>query len=76
MKSFVMAFFMLSIALGNLFTSAVNFLIEGRDLLQGADYYLFFTLLMVMTTLLFSLLSPYFKGKSRLQPESSPVKQG
>ncbi len=76
MKSFVMAFFMLSIALGNLFTSAVNFVIEGRDLLQGADYYLFFTLLMAMTALLFALVSPYFKGKSRLQAESSPRVQG
>ena len=72
MKSFVMAFFMLSIALGNLFTSAVNFFIEGRDLLQGADYYLFFTLLMGMTALVFSLISPYFRGKSRLQAESLP----
>jgi dipeptide/tripeptide permease len=35
MKSFVMVCFMLSIALGNLFTSAVNIVIEGRDLLQG-----------------------------------------
>ena len=75
MKSFVMAFFMLSIALGNLFTSAVNFFIEGRDLLQGADYYLFFTLLMGVTALLFSLVSPYFKGASRLQQESPPTDQ-
>ena len=72
MKSFVMAFFMLSIALGNLFTSAVNFFIEGRDLLQGANYYLFFALLMGITALAFSRVSPYFRGQTRLQPESPP----
>jgi POT family proton-dependent oligopeptide transporter len=71
MKSFLMAFFMLSIALGNLFTSAVNFFIEGRDLLQGVDY----TLLMGITALVFSLVSPYFKGMSRLQPESPSAGQ-
>ena len=41
MKSFSMAFFMMSIAIGNLFTSAVNFLIandDGRSKLAGAEY--------------------------------------
>ena len=44
MKSFVMAFFMLSISLGNLFTSAVNFFIQnddGSSKLAGADYFIF-----------------------------------
>jgi POT family proton-dependent oligopeptide transporter len=44
MKSFVMAFFMMSIALGNLFTSLVNFAIADSNRLQGADYYSFFAL--------------------------------
>jgi hypothetical protein len=34
-----MAFFMMSIAIGNLI---VNFAIEGTSLLQGVNYYLFF----------------------------------
>ncbi|MES9990669.1 MAG: POT family MFS transporter [Candidatus Thiodiazotropha sp.] len=71
MKSFVMAFFMMSIALGNLFTSMVNFAIEGSDLLQGADYYLFFTLLMLATTGLYALLSRYIPEQSRLQTEAA-----
>ncbi len=70
MKSFVMAFFMMSIALGNLFTGLVNFTIEGRDVLQGADYYGFFTLLMLVTAGLFSLVSRYIPEYTRLQREA------
>ncbi|MCG7982279.1 MAG: POT family MFS transporter [Candidatus Thiodiazotropha lotti] len=69
MKSFVMAFFMMSIAIGNLFTSIVNFSIEGTSLLQGVDYYLFFTLLMFFTTLLYALLSRYYRERTHLQQE-------
>lgn len=70
MKSFVMAFFMLSISAGNLFTSAVNFFIQddqGGNLLQGADYYLFFTSLMLITAMLFSWTARYYTGSRYLQ---------
>jgi POT family proton-dependent oligopeptide transporter len=66
-----MAFFMMSIALGNLFTSLVNFAIEDSDLLQGADYYWFFTLLMLATTGLYTIVSRYIPEHSRLQTETS-----
>jgi POT family proton-dependent oligopeptide transporter len=71
MKSFVMAFFMMSIALGNLFTSLVNFAIADSDLLQGADYYGFFALLMLLTTGLFTLLSRFIPEHTRLQSEAA-----
>lgn len=69
MKSFVMAFFMLSIAAGNLFTSAVNFVIDsgGGERLEGAGYYLFFTGLMLVTAVLFSLLAQLYRGETYLQ---------
>jgi POT family proton-dependent oligopeptide transporter len=70
MKSFVMAFFMMSIALGNLFTSLVNFAIEDSDLLQGADYYGFFALVMLITTGAFALLSRFIPEHNRLQLEA------
>ncbi|MCG8026077.1 MAG: POT family MFS transporter [Candidatus Thiodiazotropha endolucinida] len=73
MKSFVMAFFMMSVALGNLFTSMVNFAIEGSELLQGADYYVFFALLMLVTTGLFALVSRYIPEHSRLHTEAVAV---
>ncbi|HEB82659.1 MAG TPA: MFS transporter, partial [Gammaproteobacteria bacterium] len=70
MKSFIMAFFMLSVAVGNLFTSAVNFFIEnpdGSSKLAGVDYYLFFTLIMLATAILFSLVAGRFREKTHLQ---------
>ena len=72
MKSFVMAFFMLSISLGNLFTSAVNFFInnpDGSSRLAGADYFLFFTLLMLGTALLFVFMARFYSGRTWLHEE-------
>jgi len=76
MKSFVMAFFMMSVAAGNLFTSAVNFLIENEDgtsSLQGAEYYVFFTVLMLATALLFSLVARRYQGRTVLHEEIEPT---
>jgi POT family proton-dependent oligopeptide transporter len=72
MKSFVMAFFMMSIAAGNLFTSAVNFFIQNEDgtsKLGGADYYWFFTLLMLVTALFFTLVVRLYKGQTYIHEE-------
>lgn len=72
MKSFIMAFFMISISLGNLFTSAVNFFIQnpdGSSKLAGADYFWFFTLLMLATAVLFLFVVKFYKEKSYLQSE-------
>jgi POT family proton-dependent oligopeptide transporter len=72
MKSFVMAFFMMSIAAGNLFTSAVNFFIENEDgssKLAGADYYWFFTLVMLVTALLFTQAIRFYKGQTYIHDE-------
>jgi POT family proton-dependent oligopeptide transporter len=80
MKSFVMAFFMMSIAAGNLFTSTVNFFIrqeDGSSKLAGAEYYEFFTLLMLVTAVLFMLVARFYKGATYLheeQPEVVPLR--
>jgi POT family proton-dependent oligopeptide transporter len=74
MKSFVMAFFMLSISLGNLFTSAVNFLIrkpDGSSALQGADYFQFFTVLMLVTAILFVVVARYYRGETYIHAEQA-----
>jgi POT family proton-dependent oligopeptide transporter len=60
MKSFVMAFYFLSVAMGNLFTSAVNFFIQnddGTSKLAGAHYFWFFTGLMLINSVLFLFVS-------------------
>ena len=74
MKSFIMAFFMMSIAAGNLFTSAVNFFIQnpdGSSKLEGADYYWFFTLLMLATSLLFLLVVKFYQEKTYIHHEQA-----
>jgi len=65
-----MAFFMMSIAVGNLFTSAVNFFIEnddGSSKLAGADYFWFFSALMLVTAILFIFIAKLYKEKTYLQ---------
>jgi len=79
MKSFIMAFFMMSIALGNLLTSAVNFFIQqedGSSKLAGAEYYEFFTLLMLITAALFMLVARFYKGDTCLHEELSETVPG
>jgi POT family proton-dependent oligopeptide transporter len=79
MKSFVMAFFMMSIAAGNLFTSAVNFFIQqddGSSRLAGAEYYEFFTLLMLVTSALFMLVARFYKGDTYLHEELAEAMPG
>ena len=64
MKSLVMAFYFLSVAIGNLFTGAVNFFIQnddGTSKLAGASYFWFFTGLMLLTALLFLWVSHRYK---------------
>jgi POT family proton-dependent oligopeptide transporter len=72
MKSIVMAFFMLSIAAGNLFTSGVNFVIEGEGAavyLEGANYYLFFTALMLVTAVAFTFVVRRYRDRTYLHPQ-------
>lgn len=73
MKSFIMAFFMLSISLGNLFTSAVNFLIgtpDGGSRLAGASYFWFFTWLMLGTAMAFLLVVRSYRERTYMQDEA------
>jgi POT family proton-dependent oligopeptide transporter len=74
MKSFVMAFYFLSIALGNLFTSAVNFFIhnsDGTSKLAGASYFWFFTILMLVTTALFVWTNSHYQEKTHFCDDHS-----
>ena len=66
MKSFVMALYFLSVAFGNLLTSAVNFFIQnpdGSSKLEGANYFWFFTIMMLISSILFLLISSHFQKK-------------
>ncbi len=73
MKSFIMAIYLLSISLGNAFTSAVNYFIQNDDgsvALTGANYYLFFAGLMFIVSIGFVFVSRHYKEVAYFQVES------
>jgi POT family proton-dependent oligopeptide transporter len=73
-KSFVMSLFLMSVSLGNLFTAAVNTIIQnpdGTSSLEGANYFLFFAGLMFAAAVLFVPVAMAFKEKTYIQ-ESEP----
>ena len=67
----IMSIFLLSIAIGNIYTSVINFMNERDDgsiILSGANYFLFFSILMFTITILFIPFSKkYSKEKILLQ---------
>ncbi len=74
MKSFIMAVFFLSIALGNVFTAVVNIFIrneDGSSKLEGAGYFWFFAIMMVLTAGIFVPFAARYKEKTYIQDEVS-----
>ena len=72
MKSLVMALYFGSITLGTFFTGVVNKLNQhdGTLYLKGADYYLFFTWLMLAASVLFIFVAMKFKPRTIIQEQS------
>jgi POT family proton-dependent oligopeptide transporter len=72
MKSLIMAYFFLAMSLGNLFTSIVNKLNEGRQgpLLSGVNYYLFFTGLMLAASVVFVFVAARFQVRNIIQDDA------
>ncbi len=74
MKSFIMAVFLLSISLGNAFTAAVNAFIQNEDgtsKLAGPSYFWFFTIVMLVTAVIFIFIARGYKEKSYIQDEAA-----
>ncbi|MEX0938762.1 MAG: POT family MFS transporter [Pirellulales bacterium] len=72
MKSFIMSFYLLSMAVGNAFTAGINMVIQtdqGVSRLQGPAYYWFFTGLMLFTALFFPLFARFYRGMTYIQGE-------
>ena len=70
MKSAVMSLYLLSMSLGNLFTSRLNAHIEAAGPaagLDGAGYYLFFAKLTAVALLLFMVIARFYRGRTHLQ---------
>lgn len=73
MKSFIMAIFLLSISLGNAFTAVVNAVIENEDgtrRLAGSSYFWFFTIVMLVTAVIFIFVAARYKEKNYIQDEA------
>ncbi|GAJ18132.1 unnamed protein product, partial [marine sediment metagenome] len=73
-KSFIMALFLSTIFLGNLFTVLVNWFIQNEDgtsKLPGASYHWFFTIAMLITAVLFIPVAKRYRVKSYIQDEGS-----
>jgi proton-dependent oligopeptide transporter, POT family len=78
MKSFIMAVFLLSITLGNVFTAVVNAVImqpDGTSRLAGPSYYWFFVGVMAVTAILFIPVARWYPVKDYLQDEPAAESQ-
>ncbi len=79
MKSFVMGVYLLvAIALGNILTARVNEYIaeqkaQGAVVLEGANYYWFFTAIMFVTACLFLIFMRFYRGRTYIQGEDLVV---
>jgi POT family proton-dependent oligopeptide transporter len=79
MKSFIMAVYMLSVSMGNLFTAVVNGLIQrddGTTRLEGAAYYWFFTGAMFVTACIFLAFIRFYRGSTYIQGEEASSTAG
>lgn len=73
MKSLVMCTYLGAIALGNVFTAKVNHFIQNPDgtvKLQGAAYFFFFVKVMLVTAILWLVVSPFYRGKTYIQEQA------
>ncbi|MBN2183474.1 MAG: MFS transporter [Sedimentisphaerales bacterium] len=73
MKSFISSLYLVSISLGNLFISLVNKFIQNPDgtvKLEGPSYYWFFTILLLVTGIIFCFVVQFYKGKTYIQDEA------
>jgi len=76
MKSLVMCLYLVAVSLGNQFTAGVNFFLEkmrnpdGTSKLEGARYFFFFVAVMLVTAVLFVVVSRFYRGRTYIQDEA------
>lgn len=72
MKSAVMALWLFTVSMGNLFTAAVNFFIRNADgtvKMNDQQYFLFFAVLMLVAAASFVVFAMFYRGKTYLQSQ-------
>jgi proton-dependent oligopeptide transporter, POT family len=68
LKSIVMCTYLGAIALGNVFTARVNFYLESTGQTQiNASYFWFFVKVMLVTAVLWLVVSPFYRGQTHIQ---------
>jgi proton-dependent oligopeptide transporter, POT family len=75
LKSLVMCTYLWAVFLGNVFTFLVNVFIQNRDgsvKLKGANYFLFFVAVMLVTSVLFVFFARFYQGRAYIQEEAEP----
>lgn len=73
LKSFIMSFYLGSVALGNLFVAFVNLFMvrsDGTNMLEGASYFWFFTILMLVASFLFLIYARFYTETMIVQDAS------
>ena len=79
MKSAVMALWLFTVSMGNLFTAGVNHVIQnpdGSSKLDDQHYYIFFAALMFVAALIFVVFACFYKGRTYLQSqEAAPAER-
>ncbi|MFG0265839.1 MAG: POT family MFS transporter [Rhodopirellula sp. JB055] len=73
-KSIIMSFYLLSVALGNFIAAGVNAIIsnpDGTSKLPGATYYWFFAGLMLVAACLFIFVALIYRGKTYIQDDET-----
>lgn len=74
LKSLVMCMYLGAVALGNVFTAAVNFVLQNPDgtlKIGWASYFFFFVAVMVVTALLFVFFARFYRGRTYIQDEAA-----
>jgi POT family proton-dependent oligopeptide transporter len=73
LKSFIMSIWLLTVALGNAFASAVNAIIsneDGSSKLAGPNYFWFFTIMMLITAVGFIPVAAKYRVKEYIQDDA------
>jgi POT family proton-dependent oligopeptide transporter len=76
MKSAVMALWLFTVSMGNLFTAAVNYFIRNDDgtvKMNDQQYFLFFAVLMLAAASVFVVVAMFYRGKTYLQSQEKPL---
>jgi POT family proton-dependent oligopeptide transporter len=78
MKSAVMALWLFTVSMGNLFTAGVNFFIRNADgtvKMNDQQYFLFFASLMLAAAVVFVIVASFYRGRTYLQSQDVPLEE-